>query len=180
MTLVFDGIANTVAGLAVGGLGTGVVDTATLAAAAVTPVKTQVGVLPSMVRLDGGNGFGSTNTVIRRFTTTVLNQGTDITYADSATLGATFTINTNGVYAVTYFDAPLAVAPSGLSLNSSQLTTGIGGITTTDRLTMATPRAGTDSMAVSWTGYLAAGAVIRVHTSAGSSATAAFTIVRIA
>lgn len=52
---------------------------------------------------DSPNGYGSTNTAIRRFTnqTTV---GSDITYADSATLGATWTINTAGNYAMVYTD----------------------------------------------------------------------------
>ena len=39
------------------------------------------------VRLEVGNGSGSTNTKIRRFTTAVTNTGTAMTYADSATLG---------------------------------------------------------------------------------------------
>ena len=51
----------------------------------------------SYVRLNTANGYGSTNTKIRRFTNIVNNVGTDITYADSATLGNTFTINANGV-----------------------------------------------------------------------------------
>ena len=54
----------------------------------------------SMVRLNTSNGYGSTNTVIKRYTNVVTNQGVDITYADSATLGASFTINTAGVYAI--------------------------------------------------------------------------------
>ena len=59
---------------------------------------------PSVVHVDIGNGFGSTNIKIRRFTTVVTNTGSDITYADSATLGGSFTINTDGIYAITYTD----------------------------------------------------------------------------
>jgi hypothetical protein len=51
-----------------------------------------------------GNGYGSTSTTVRRFQTTVTNTGTSITYADSSTLGATFTINATGFYAVSYTD----------------------------------------------------------------------------
>ena len=40
----------------------------------------------SMVRLNTANGYGSTNVCIRRFTNVVTNQGSDITYVDSATL----------------------------------------------------------------------------------------------
>lgn len=58
----------------------------------------------SEVVVDGGNSVGSGNTRIRRFTTLELNSGTDITYADSATNGGSFTINTTGVYTVTYCD----------------------------------------------------------------------------
>jgi hypothetical protein len=56
------------------------------------PKQPLVTLAQSMVRLNTANGYGSTNTAIRRFTNVVTNQGTDITYADSATLGTTFTI----------------------------------------------------------------------------------------
>ena len=57
------------------------------------------------VYVNSGNGLGSVNTYVRRFTTTVRNVGTAITYADSATLGASFTINETGFYSVYYKDA---------------------------------------------------------------------------
>lgn len=90
----------------------------------------------SFVRLSGGNGHGSTNTVIRRFTTTVEDVGDAITYADSSTNGATFTVNEEGIYFISVADGRTAANPSytGLSLNSSQLTTGIPSITETDAL----------------------------------------------
>lgn len=56
----------------------------------------------SAVRVYGGNGFGSTNTSVRRFTNLADNFGTDITYTDSATLGASFTINTSGLYDISF------------------------------------------------------------------------------
>ncbi len=52
------------------------------------------------VRVHTGNGYGSTNTKRRRYTTTEKNAGSDISYADSATLGASFTINANGDYQI--------------------------------------------------------------------------------
>jgi hypothetical protein len=118
----------------------------------------------SMVRLNTANGYGSTNTKIRRFTTTVTNQGSDITYADSATLGATFTINTNGVYAISYSDS--FTAPGGflgLSLNSSQLTTSILTITVSTVLAI-TYCATNESTIATVSAYFAAGDVIRPHT----------------
>lgn len=56
------------------------------------------------VIVHSGNGYGSTNTKIRRFTTVGENLGSSITYADSATDGASFTINQTGVYAMYYQD----------------------------------------------------------------------------
>lgn len=86
-----------------------------------------------------GNGVGSTNNKVRRFTTTVESTGTTDypapTYTDSATLGGTFTITCDGVYAITYID--LAVAAScafGLSFNSTQGTTSLGSITMANML----------------------------------------------
>lgn len=149
----------------------------------ILPVDTQVGALPSMVRLNTANGYGSTNTMIRRFTTTITNQGTDITYADSATLGASFTINTNGVYAISAkYLMTSANTVMGISLNSSQLTTSISAINITDALSIAqTYTAGTNSNC-SWTGYLPSGSIIRPHedSSASSGTGHSFTITRVA
>ena len=79
------------------------------------------------VILNSGNGFGSTNTKIRRYTTTQSSVGTAITYADSATLGASFTINEAGIYAFSCQEIEAATGESiGVSINSTQLTTSIG------------------------------------------------------
>ena len=73
------------------------------------------------VIVNTGNGHGSTNTKIRRFTTTLGSVGTAITYAGSATLGDSFTINESGLYAITYSDSDAAGCYIGLSLNSTAL-----------------------------------------------------------
>lgn len=117
----------------------------------------------SMVRLHTGNGYGSTNTAIRRYTTVVTNQGSDITYADSATLGATFTINTNGIYAISCCDSFNTSTQYGISLNSTQLTTGITSITAADRLINVNCTGESIRSYAGWTGFLAAGDVIRGH-----------------
>jgi len=135
----------------------------------------------SMVRLITSNGYGSTNTVIKRYTTTVTNQGSDITYADSATLGASFTINTSGVYAATVSYNYAGIQDGGFSLNSTQLTTGIASITATDRLAITSNVSGNQGNC-SWTGYISATSVLRVHTQGSVSATAGteqFTIVKV-
>jgi len=139
----------------------------------------------SMVRLNTANGYGSTNTVIRRFTNVVVNQGTDITYTDSATLGASFTTNVSGVYSISYNDQFNAAEFMGISLNSSQLTTGIIAINIGDILAVTQNVSANNPSALSWTGYLASGSVIRAHNRTSSvtgSTTAAcqFTIVRVA
>lgn len=151
---------------------------------AIRPVDTQVGALPSMVRLNTANGYGSTNTMIRRFSTTVTSQGSDITYTDSATAGASFTINTNGIYAISYSEAFISNSYFGISLNSSQLTTSVISITASNLLIQSTNSNNTYSGAVSWTGYLPAGSVIRPHTAGQTAGTPAnaiqFTMCRVA
>lgn len=138
---------------------------------------------PSMVRLNTANGYGSTNTVIRRFTNTITNQGTDITYADSATLGASFTINTNGFYAISAnYSMGGANANTGISLNSSQLTTAIQSINISDRLANVQTYSATANTSCGWVGYLVSGAIIRPHEdgSASSNINHIFTIARVA
>lgn len=135
----------------------------------------------SMVRLNTSNGYGSTNTKIRRFLNTVTNIGADIAYADSATLGASFTINTDGVYDIMFGDNYASTDAFGISLNTTQPTTGIGSITIADKLTQSLSTGstlGTCSTAV----YLPAGSVIRAHTNGTAAASAAgclFTITRV-
>lgn len=135
----------------------------------------------SMVRLTNNNGVGSTNTAIRRFLNVVTNQGTGTSYVDSATLGATFTINTNGVYALSYSEGFSAAANFGLSLNSTQLTTSIDGITAADVLAISTTSAAGFQLCVGGSFYLPAGSVVRAHGNATAAGAAAqFTITRVA
>lgn len=139
---------------------------------------------PSMIRLNTANGYGSTNTAIRRFTNTVVSQGSDITYADSAANGASFTINTAGVYAIMYGDSfSGATSYHGLSLDSAQLTTSVASITASTRLNMVGDSTGNFGGVSCWVGFLAAGAVVRPHAVAGvatGTQIADFTITRVA
>ena len=97
--------------------------------------------LDSVVRLHTANGVGSTNTKIRRYTTAVTDVGSAITYADSATAGASFTINEDGVYLIEMHDNISSANHFGISLNSSQLTTDLTTITAADRLSVASQTA---------------------------------------
>lgn len=137
----------------------------------------------SMVRLNTTNGYGSTNTKIRRFTNVVTNQGSDITYADSAALGASFTINANGVYAITYVDVFSSAADCGLSLNTTTPTTSISAISATESLSESTGASANFAVQCGWTGYLPQGSIVRPHTSGVSTGTShpqTFTITRVA
>lgn len=120
-------------------------------------------VMASMVRVTTANGSGSSATAIRRFLTTIVNQGGDITYADSATAGASFTINAAGVYAISYADAFSVSGYTGLSLDSNQLSTSFDSITQAHKLIMCDTQAAASTSAASWTGYLPAGSVVRPH-----------------
>lgn len=117
----------------------------------------------SQIRLHTGNGRGSTNIAIRRFATVVENIGTDITYTDSTTDGATFTVNSDGWYEISYADVSASAASTyGISLNSTQLTTGIQSITTSDVLKMQTVAASLGA-SVEICVYLETGDIIRAH-----------------
>lgn len=88
----------------------------------------QITTLSSVVA-DSGNGHGSSNTKIRRFSHAA-SSGTAITYADSSTNGGSFTINQAGFYALTYTDRTSAIAANmGISVNSTANTTSINTLT---------------------------------------------------
>ena len=135
----------------------------------------------SAVVVHTGNGYGSTNTKIRRFTTTLTNVGSAITYADSATLGASFTINETGIYSIIYDEANSLGSsnPFGVSLNSTELTTAIDGIAVAGRICMGTITASAYGLA-SCTQRFTAGDVVRPHggttLTASTNPTVKFTI----
>lgn len=151
---------------------------------AVTPAATEVGAQPSMIKLRNANGYGSTNNKIRRFTDEDVNQGSDITYVDSDTLGASFTINTDGTYAISYSDQFNTAGVAAISLNSSQLTTAASGTSDNSILSSNTSDSANRSVNPNWAGFLSSGDVIRPHTEGNISGVntvfEVFTIVRIA
>ncbi len=127
----------------------------------------------SEVTLTAGNGNGSVNTAIARFTTPQRNVGNDITYADSATLGASFTINTPGLYAITVVMLGTAGNAAGVSVNSAQLTTGVQAITAATRPVYCHIPNANQAFVASTVVRLAAGDVVRCHiTNAGANADA--------
>jgi hypothetical protein len=152
-------------------------------------VPAQAGTV-SMVRLNTANGYGSSSTSIRRFAniTNGVNgcviQGADITFADSATLGSSFTINTSGVYSISFNDTGTNNLCVGLSLNTTQPTVACYSLTNIGEILVTSVSFGANvPIAVSWTGYLPASSVIRPHndgTPSGIPARCQFTITRVA
>lgn len=119
-----------------------------------------------------GAGHGSTNTKIRRIETSVASNGSDITYASSSTAGSSWTINTAGVYTIDYTEiAGSAGAQFGISINSAQLTTGVGSITNANRLAFVEQAITGSNLQVSATIRCAVNDVIRPHTDGTASTT---------
>ena len=114
-----------------------------------------------------GNGHGTTNTKIRRFLTIGYNLGDDITYADNAANGASFTINENGYYIGAYIDGHNvgSITNFGVSLDTATPLTNIQSLPTAEMLCKVTITGGTDNAAPSkFLRYFPAGSVIRPHT----------------
>lgn len=112
----------------------------------------------------GYNGYGSVDTVINRFSTVGVNIGSSISYVDSVQHGATFTINTTGVYALIYINAYSTNAHIGVSRNAagSELTTDIQFITDAHKLGFVNNSSG-GYLSFSIKLNLTAGDVIRAH-----------------
>ena len=122
----------------------------------------------AQVSVRTGNGFGSTNTKVRRFSTTDYSLGSNITYTDSSTLGGTFTVNAPGVYTACYSDGQVAGQPYiGIVVNGTALTTSVA-TSAPARLTYAQglravtrqQDTGQISQTICWTGNLNAGDIV--------------------
>lgn len=118
-----------------------------------------------LIALNTHNGYGSTATKIRRFTNIEQNTGTQIiSVIQDSTNGDSFTALVDCEVHVTLTDQANAVAATGLSLNSNQLTTDVFSITQANRLVMESIAAADSLSGVSWSGNISAGDVLRVHT----------------
>ena len=143
------------------------------------------GVADNQVIVTGGNGYGSTNTKIRRFASTQTSTGSDITYADSATLGGSFTINTAGLYSIYLTDrCSSGNAQMGASLNASSGTADLGNLSATQILIYTNTDATSNlNMSGSRVVRLAATDIVRAQ-SAGTltgigSETVVFAVIRV-
>jgi hypothetical protein len=124
--------------------------------------------LESEIMLDGGYGFGSSGTYVRRFQNVDINVGTDITYTDDSVYGDSFTVNTNGLYSINYTDwrRDGGYDSVGLSVNSTPTSPLPYGAS---ELCLASTYV-TQQMNCSATVYLNSGDVIRPHWGGGGFA----------
>ena len=136
--------------------------------------KNEIKGAPYYLWLSQCNGYGSTATHIRRLSIQIKAIGdTDVTWTDDATNASTFTINTTGVYAFQFTSDVSSSGSFGFSKNSSNVTTTIGALDRSERLTMVTAVNSGDRGTASWTGPLYAGDVIRIHTDSVTNSNAA-------
>lgn len=108
----------------------------------------------SYMRRKNGLTQGSTNTNVVIYGTAAESNGTDITYVNSATLGDSFTVNTNGIYSI-------SVSSTTTSTGSqTQIKVGTldntGGGSEARAFISNSGGAGWES-SIAWTGYIAAG-----------------------
>lgn len=117
----------------------------------------------SEVLVYSGNGYGSTATKIRRFSTATINIGTAIGYTQSATAGDSFIIYEAGLYFMSASDFQAGGSIYfGISRDSASLTTAIDSINPPENCAMTLNQAGAYGMC-SDTKRLQVGDVIRHH-----------------
>lgn len=117
------------------------------------------------IKVHSGNGYGSVNNKIRRFSTVQWSYGDAITYTDSATSGAYFDINRDGIYAIAYNDQANTTHSFGASVNSIELTTSIASINVANMLGYTRDSTNANGF-FGITAPFASGDVVRVHTDA--------------
>lgn len=154
----------------------------TKVAVAISNVKPEFEDVDSMIRLDTANGTGSTNTRIPRWSSVREIKGSGISYLDSATDGSSFVINEAGTYNISFsWNHASNGATSGISLNSTQLTTDVDLINPENRLAESISAGVNYDSFCSWSGFLKEGDIIRPHlrgTTAGVSSRCHFTIAK--
>ena len=124
------------------------------------------------VRLEVGNGSGSDYNKIRRFTSAVVNTGTAMTYADSATLGGSITINEIGWYSINASDKHASANYNyGVTKNTAEPTVAFGSIADKDEILCIGFIYGTTHQPTSCIVLLTAGDVIRLHGNGSTSTT---------
>lgn len=142
-------------------------------------------VVKHQVWADTANGFGSTDTKIRKFTNNPVNAGTAVQYlavggasAANSIGGGEFVFTEDGVYSITYTDN-MNGGYMGLSLNGTT-TTNVQSLTISQQLCfLTTPAVASAAGIASFTDYFSAGSIVRCHTNATAAGTNANTLVRV-
>lgn len=138
----------------------------------------------STVILTDGNGFGSTNTNVRRYVNSTVT-GTAMSYTDSATDGGYVTINQEGTYAMNRLDRNTGAAANfGITLNEVAAG-GINAVADANRLSYVMTASNLSSNAPNPGAYLYEGDIIRACDDSGaktndtSSLTSTFIITKV-
>jgi len=138
------------------------------------------------LRVDGENGYGSTNTKILKYSTKTTDRGTcfssNFASTMSTTDGLAVTILEDGVYGGTATKSTSGAAGHvGITRNSAQLTTSIASCTATDVLGIGRSDTGGASTGASFVKLLSAGDVIRPHADAVATSgfVGSFTITKV-
>lgn len=134
-------------------------------------------VLQHSVRADTANGYGSTDTKIRKMTNAAVT-GTAVqcflaggASAASSVGGTEYVLTEDGEYAISYTDVFNAASRLGLSVNSAQRTTDVSAITLANCLGAQDTLGNGAHGQVTYTGYFSAGDIIRGHDIATAAGT---------
>lgn len=125
---------------------------------------TQAGIIQesdSSIRVDTANGYGSAvSCKARRFSNVRQSLGSAVTYTDSPTEGAYWTINETGLYSISYTDSFTGQEAFGISVNAPH-DVGVINLSTDKVLAHSTTSDANFNDNISWQGVLSAGDIIR-------------------
>jgi hypothetical protein len=139
-------------------------------AVSVTNTQPQFSESDSAIEVNTPNGFGSTSTSSRRFSTVATNVGTDITFTDNATYGSYFTVLTSGIYHIGAYDRSNSSTTSVIGYLSKHVTVDDAGtVLSYDGDGVDTASTINKYHNVKWSGYLTAGTIIKYQVSNTSS-----------
>jgi hypothetical protein len=123
----------------------------------------------SLVKVTEGNTYGSIATKIPRFAVVRNSVGSSVDYVDSTTNGASFTIQEEGIYSITYVDSFTVPDNFGISKNASSLTLPITSLSADQVLVSGTNTTNGYIFPLTVQAYLLPGDVVRPHTSGSTS-----------
>ena len=123
--------------------------------------------ITSQFRLNTYDGFGTTDTCIAYFSNVVSSTGNMHTLENNSSTGCIVTINKSGNYSFGFamnYGAFTTTADFGLSLNSTETSTGISSINEDDILSISSAVTNVvNGSTVSYTGYFKKNDMIRTH-----------------